>query len=337
MSQEAFNCRWTHVCPVWYPRSPGLHPPCHLQLLSWLESSLSPDRLGQSLGNDWSTEYIILPQILTLSLTIQWISSLLFIWPVHTQQAIIMPLYFKTTSPAMLETSRQSTPFSVHHPITMPLFTFMTILCCSVLFSPGGLFHLNAWLGHYNAFRKIIDQVGHCVTWCSDAEAAHCRRTQGDDHSIVFQSSLPSKLAQSSTLPPAIYECKILLEWAYGSEAHSNINDNVPIPVTVVPIQVPQDLFRLIHQRSAVLHIHVKHVGVVYSQSSTHIGNSLIMFYPQGSHMSLPVPGCIKYIYGSEGTLIFAIQWQCPLPVLDTEQDPFSIYPYFPAKFVRKT
>jgi hypothetical protein len=160
--------------------------------------------------------------------------------------------------------------------------------------------------------------------------------TVGELEVMMIQSYLKAARLQSwlgrPHCPQAIYECKILLKRAYGTEAHSNIDDNVLISVTAVPIQVPQDLFRLIHQRSAVLHAHVKHAGVVYSHSSTHIGNSLIMFYPQGSHTSSPVPGCIKYIYGSEGTLTFAVQQQCLLPVLDTEQDPFSMYPHFSAK-----
>ena len=74
----------------------------------------------------------------------------------------------------------------------------------------------------------------------------------------------------------------------------------------LVPTPVPQDLKGLIHQCSVVLCAHVKHEGVVYNQSSTHVGNSLIMFYPQGCRTMSPVPGSIKYIYGSNGMLTFA-------------------------------
>ncbi|KIK16134.1 hypothetical protein PISMIDRAFT_113906, partial [Pisolithus microcarpus 441] len=75
---------------------------------------------------------------------------------------------------------------------------------------------------------------------------------------------------------------------------------------------------------------------VIYSRSSTHVGNSLIMFYPQGVRTSLPVPGSIKYIFGSSGKLLFAVQRQSPLPV-DAQPDPFAMYPHFPAKLYSST
>ncbi|KAF8833394.1 hypothetical protein BDN67DRAFT_917111, partial [Paxillus ammoniavirescens] len=76
---------------------------------------------------------------------------------------------------------------------------------------------------------------------------------------------------------------------------------------------------------------HVKHEEVVYSRSSTHVGNSLIMFYPQGCHSLSPVPGIIKYIFGSNGFLTFAVQRQCPLPQ-GKQHDPFTLYLHFLAK-----
>lgn len=135
--------------------------------------------------------------------------------------------------------------------------------------------------------------------------------------------------------PLAIRECKILLDRAYGTaQAHQDLNDDdndgVPIPVTAVPTPVPQDLKGLIHQCSVVLRAHVKHEGVAYSRSSTHVGNSLITFYPQGCRTMSPVPGSIKYIYGSNGMLTFAVQRQSPLQ--EKHQDPFSTYLHFPAK-----
>ena len=135
--------------------------------------------------------------------------------------------------------------------------------------------------------------------------------------------------------PLAIWECKILLDRAYGvggvHQDHSDdVNDSVPVPVTTVPTPVPQDLYGLIHQCSAVLHAHIRHEGVVYSQSSIHLGNSLIMFYSKGCCTSSPVPGSIKYIYRCNDRLTFAVERQSPLQ--EKHQDPFLIYPHFPAK-----
>ena len=48
--------------------------------------------------------------------------------------------------------------------------------------------------------------------------------------------------------------------------------------------------------------------GVVYSHTSTDIGNSLIFFYPQGNRLLKPIPGSIKYIYEDEDSYTFAMQ-----------------------------
>ncbi|KIK29888.1 hypothetical protein PISMIDRAFT_74083, partial [Pisolithus microcarpus 441] len=66
---------------------------------------------------------------------------------------------------------------------------------------------------------------------------------------------------------------------------------------------------------------------VVYSRSSTHVGNLLIMFYPQGYLSASPIPGSIKYIFGDNGLLTLAL----PLPS-GKQHDPFASYPHFPAK-----
>lgn len=137
--------------------------------------------------------------------------------------------------------------------------------------------------------------------------------------------------------PPAIRECKILLDRTYGVTGASQDlsddtdDDGVLVPPTAVPVVVPRDLFRLTHQRTAVLRAHVRHEGVVYSRSSTHVGNSLIMFYPQGYLSASPIPGSIKYIFGDNGLLTLAVQRQLPLPSRK-QHDPFASYPHFPAK-----
>ena len=126
--------------------------------------------------------------------------------------------------------------------------------------------------------------------------------------------------------PQAIQECKVLLDHAYDN--HNVIIDRLVSDCQ--PVTVPTDLEKLIKRRVAILHSCIKDTGVMYSHSSTHLGNSLILFYSNGNHSSPPVPGCIKYIYEIDNTISFAVQQQCALPV--GSFDPFILYPYFPAR-----
>ncbi|KAI9463750.1 hypothetical protein HD554DRAFT_2206411 [Boletus coccyginus] len=142
--------------------------------------------------------------------------------------------------------------------------------------------------------------------------------------------------------PPTIQECKILLDHAYGSKEACHhideypLNDSVRVPDTAKQTPVLEDLFRLTHQCIAVLHAHLKREGVIYSRSSMHIGNSLVLFYPKGDYNSSPVPGSIKYIYGSNGILTFTVQRQRPL-LHGGQCDPFATYVHFPAKLYSST
>ncbi|KIK25408.1 hypothetical protein PISMIDRAFT_96922, partial [Pisolithus microcarpus 441] len=61
---------------------------------------------------------------------------------------------------------------------------------------------------------------------------------------------------------------------------------------------------------------------------STHVGNSLVFFYPGGC-TSTAVPGSIKYIISYEGEIQFVIQ--CQLCTNEDVLDPFCCYPHFPA------
>ncbi|KIM54095.1 hypothetical protein SCLCIDRAFT_41173, partial [Scleroderma citrinum Foug A] len=74
---------------------------------------------------------------------------------------------------------------------------------------------------------------------------------------------------------------------------------------------------------------------VVYSQCSTHLGNSLILFYPNRNWTSPAVPGCIIYIYEHEGSLHFAV-WRQGVLAPNTP-DPFAAYPHFLARMYLST
>ncbi|KIJ42592.1 hypothetical protein M422DRAFT_171020 [Sphaerobolus stellatus SS14] len=69
---------------------------------------------------------------------------------------------------------------------------------------------------------------------------------------------------------------------------------------------------------------------VTYSRASTHLGNSLILFYPRGNRDVDYVPASIKYIFSVGSKVQFAAHRH--LEAAGDFVDPFSIYPHFPAK-----
>jgi hypothetical protein len=133
--------------------------------------------------------------------------------------------------------------------------------------------------------------------------------------------------------PPAVQEFKVLLDHAYSDTLgdHHSSTDSVDSTELQKGVAVPPDLRPLVN-RCTSLRAHVKLAGVVYSRSSAHFGNFLVMFYPSGNHMSSPVPGSIKYIYEEAGSLIFAVRRQCTLPADGNNADAYATYPHFPAK-----
>ncbi|KAJ7658858.1 hypothetical protein DFH06DRAFT_990078 [Mycena polygramma] len=73
---------------------------------------------------------------------------------------------------------------------------------------------------------------------------------------------------------------------------------------------------------------HYTYQGVNYSRASTHLGNSLVLYYPSGAPSA--IAGSIQRI-GTEGEkTIFHIQRQAPLPA--GKFDPFAPFPHFPPK-----
>ncbi|KAF8836708.1 hypothetical protein BDN67DRAFT_866652, partial [Paxillus ammoniavirescens] len=117
--------------------------------------------------------------------------------------------------------------------------------------------------------------------------------------------------------PPAIEECEALFHKAFAPKD----------PSSTQPSATPVDLRTLISQPSITLHAYHCMNRLVYARSSIHVGNSLITYHP-GGDTSLPaVPGCIKYIFGSDGKISFAVQCQKTASGID----PFHHYPHFPA------
>jgi hypothetical protein len=68
-------------------------------------------------------------------------------------------------------------------------------------------------------------------------------------------------------------------------------------------VPVPADLHHLVKQPKFVLQARLVTGHMVYSRSSTHIGNSLVYFYVDGNRKVLPIPGSIKYILNLNGSV----------------------------------
>jgi hypothetical protein len=92
---------------------------------------------------------------------------------------------------------------------------------------------------------------------------------------------------------------------------------------------VPSDLHHLVSSIKITLQVQLMHNGVIYTHSSTHLGNSLVQFYGGGNVCSPLICGCIKYIFNLDGKIVFAIQ--CQLPASIGTVDLFNQYPHFHA------
>ncbi|KIJ11065.1 hypothetical protein PAXINDRAFT_44725, partial [Paxillus involutus ATCC 200175] len=119
--------------------------------------------------------------------------------------------------------------------------------------------------------------------------------------------------------PPTIKECEALFHKAFAPKGdlgldQGDISLESQDPSHTQPSATPVDL-------------------LVYARSSTHVGNSLITYHPGGDTSLLAVPGCIKYIFGSNGKIFFAVQHQNAASGID----PFHHYPHFPAQVYSTT
>jgi hypothetical protein len=135
-----------------------------------------------------------------------------------------------------------------------------------------------------------------------------------------------------SDSPPAIQECKVLFQKAYGSDPRQSVdggNDEGDLEEKQ-EVSTPTTLQTVVKSKNVVLRARFKHLGVVYARSSTHLGNSLIMYYPGVSKSSAPVPGSIQHIFEREGKTVFAVKRY--LRKQPNVIDPFSSYPDFPAQ-----
>jgi hypothetical protein len=190
---------------------------------------------------------------------------------------------------------------------------------------------------HIYDFLHLFGPVRSWWTFPFERLIGHIQRLPTNHHFGELEQTLLRTFVRACNLkrwltrpdcPEVIRECKTLFDRAFMSLPHND--SDVLDDDNSGQMRTPSDLFPLVNQHSVALHSQFWYKGRRYTKSTTHVGNSLIHFYANGSTSSL-IPGSIKYIYTSpQGSLVFAVQRQ--LAITDGTLDPFRHYPNFPVQ-----
>jgi len=197
-------------------------------------------------------------------------------------------------------------------------------------------------------FERLIGQIqrllsNHKLGKVPILPFLHVQRLLQSWFSGQMESTLLNSFLQGAKLrrwlarpdcPPVFKEIKCTFDKIYvpkkSDDSSGNDNDTGGSSTAKA---VPDDLRELLKttNNSVFMRARLEHSGVIYSSATTQLGNSLIHFYPDGDRNFPSVPGCIKYIYSSNGiNYYFAVQRQ--LPVHNESRDRFAHYLHFPAK-----
>ncbi|PPQ89924.1 hypothetical protein CVT25_009725 [Psilocybe cyanescens] len=130
---------------------------------------------------------------------------------------------------------------------------------------------------------------------------------------------------QRPDCPAFLRECKVVFDKAFGK------SDVQSSPADSAFVVVPSNLRHLIKgPRVALRAYHIVN-KLTYSRSSTHLGNSLVMFYPKGNRSKRPVPGSIEHIIVyPTNKVLYTIRRQVEAQI--GTADPYAEYPHFPAQ-----
>jgi hypothetical protein len=129
--------------------------------------------------------------------------------------------------------------------------------------------------------------------------------------------------------PDFIKECKTVFDKAFATDKGSNSVNALPASAFG---PVPSELRGLVKDCEIALRAPHQVNSIVFAHSSTHLGNSLILFYPGGDTCTVPIPSSIKYIVSPASSKAPFYVMQRQLAALLNTVNPFSRYPYFKAK-----
>ena len=134
--------------------------------------------------------------------------------------------------------------------------------------------------------------------------------------------------------PEVLRQVKHLFDKAYGSWNFNLTTSDADCPHkhhTPTPSpSIPSDLLPLLPQdnlRRLTLAARCKYEAHSLTRSSTHVGNSLILYHPRGQPSTAVEYGSIKYICQLDQNVVLAVQRHLPT----SGNDPFKHYPDFPA------
>ena len=128
--------------------------------------------------------------------------------------------------------------------------------------------------------------------------------------------------------PEFLKECKVVFDKAFGN-ARTTSDPETIIESAFWP--VPETLRSIISEHKVALRAWHKYDDAFFCRSSTHVGNSLVLFYPDGDESETPIPGSIEYIVAKPNNKVVYVvrpQLAAPLDALN----PFRFYHHFPAK-----
>jgi hypothetical protein len=127
--------------------------------------------------------------------------------------------------------------------------------------------------------------------------------------------------------PQVVKECKSVFDKALGILTNTGLEEDIALSAYG---PVPDALRSVVLDRKVALRARHKFDNVFFSRRSTHVGNSLVLFYPGGSRTASPVPGSIEYIIvRQDSSVTYAIHQQLSAP--PGTINPFLPYPHFRA------
>jgi hypothetical protein len=121
--------------------------------------------------------------------------------------------------------------------------------------------------------------------------------------SFIKIARIKAWLARPSC-PPAIREIKALFDKIF-IKTLPNQTDDAGGQSELDPASEPGIATRILHAR-------FKYRGVMYSRSSTHLGNSLILYFHDGDKASYPLPAQIEYICTEGSKTLFYVKRHLP-------------------------
>ncbi|PIL30483.1 hypothetical protein GSI_07182 [Ganoderma sinense ZZ0214-1] len=148
-------------------------------------------------------------------------------------------------------------------------------------------------------------------------------------------ANLKRWLSKAANRSEGIKRCKALFDKIYGAKSCDRHHEELALADEDYVKKeedkaTPDDLKALVASPHVALHARFRSGGIVYARASTHKGNSLVLFYPDGNIDSPPIPGCIQHIFSVGGKTSFAIQRY--RKSASNNLDPFARWPEFRAQ-----